>query len=107
VNQRPAKLPDELFHAPPRKLKELAVGETARVQFEALKVDPEQNCFIDTSEEVKSRRTGGTIEITRAMDGFHACVPANMRYRGNDIPASLKKQLVPLISVTIGRPEAI
>lgn len=81
MRRMPAKLPDERFDAPPRQVNHLAAGETARVDSSPLKVDSQQNCFIDAVAELRLLRASFTRSLG-APDGLRICVPGGHAVQG-------------------------
>ena len=70
-----AKLPPELLAEKPRRVSELAIGETGYVGVFSLIVTPEQDCFLDAKGALEKPRLMQMI-VRRDEEGFHVILPS-------------------------------
>jgi hypothetical protein len=98
MTNRPEKLPEQLLKKATRTLAEMNIGETAFVQFSALLVNREHDCYLNRKREL-CEDGPFSIRVVRDQEGYHVATIA--RAFGFE-PADFKTdKLIPVASVEI------
>jgi hypothetical protein len=95
-----AKLPPELLAEKPRRVSELAMGETGYVGLFALIVTPDQDCFLDAKGSLEKP---GLMQMTvrRDEDGFHVVLPSAPEHRPQPLLNGI--DILPIASIQISK----
>jgi hypothetical protein len=93
-----AKLPAGLLAEKPRRVSELAIGETAHVGLFALIVTPEQDCFLDAKGSLEKP---GLMQMTvrRDEEGFHVVLPSTPEHAPQPLLKGI--DVLPIASIEI------
>ena len=94
----PAKLPPELTEPPPRRLRDLQIGETGYTPTSSMSVSTDGLCYLDPGALLWKDRSSLVIQVVRRENGYHVVVIAKGRSwtPGSTIPAGY----IPVESVT-------
>jgi hypothetical protein len=67
----PAKMPEQFIVQPPRRIADLAVGESGYASGVWLQVAPDRSVYVYGVGELTERHPGLTVLVSRREDGFH------------------------------------
>jgi hypothetical protein len=95
-----AKLPTELLAEKPRRVSELAMGETGYVGLFALIVTPEQDCFLDAKGTLE-KRSLMQMTVRRDEEGFHVVLPSEPEYTTQLLLEGI--DVLPIASIQISK----
>jgi hypothetical protein len=95
-----AKLPPEVLAENPRRISELAIGETGYVGLFALIVTPEQDCFLDAKGSLEKPRLL-QMTVRRDEDGFHVVLPCSPEYTPQPLLKGI--DVLPIASIEISK----